>query len=132
MSSSNTTRLFVHVFEPSMTKEERFELIIESFGPFCQLTEENIILIKDKAFGGYKNYCFVEVDSESAEKIMEEFSKPTEDGLQWSISIAKPKEEGDTSGDRRSGGGGYNNGGSQGGGRGYNNNNAGGYNSKRY
>ncbi len=104
---ANTTKLFVHVFKPEMTKEERIDLVISAFSEYGDITEDNISLITDREHGGYTNYCFVEIDADAAKDVVNNLNETeASNGLNWSISVAKPKTE---RSDRSSGGynGGY-------------------------
>ena len=117
------TKLFVHIagIDNNLEKADRIAFLQKMFSDVYQIKEENIILINDKKYGGYRNFQFAEIEGgeEDANKIIEALKGTTYEGYEIAINIAKPLEE---SSDRRPsfnrGGnsGGFNRGGGFGGG----------------
>jgi RNA recognition motif-containing protein len=109
---STKTKLFVHGLRTDMGENQRYSFILELFGKYGEVSKEDITLIKDHERGGFKNFCFVEMDAEAAEKVMADLNDATtEDGVTLSISVARPRESngGGSGGYRQNngGGGGY-------------------------
>jgi len=110
----STTKLFVHGFPNEMDKQARIDFILGLFGEYTQVFEDKITIITDRERGGLKPFLFVEVEDESAaQTIIDELDKTGYDEVrELSISLAKPKEEGDRRNsnfrNKRQGGGSYN------------------------
>lgn len=136
MSQTNKTSLFVRAFNQDQSFEERMQVIFELFGPLVELDpsmepgkNRDIALIPNHEFGGYKNFCFVKVDPEKAESVVEQLNdgRLLADGVTvLLVNIARPKEDnkpaynkgggasyggGSSYGGSSSTGGGYSNGG---------------------
>jgi hypothetical protein len=103
--SDNKTTLFVHGFNQDQDELARIKIIQESFAPFCEVAEGDIKLVKNREYGGYKNFCFVDVDFGVSKKIVDELTGQTFDGVELSISIAKPREPRRDFGGSNAGGG---------------------------
>jgi|GEM_PF-4889298 len=128
---STKTKLFVHGFVPEMDEEQRYNIVLSNFSKFGEVTKEDVTLIADHTYGGWRNFCFVEMEPEQAKAALaglNEFTAP--EGITFSISVAKPKTDAPDRGNSRPRtGGGYNksggssygggNGGSYGGGNSY-------------
>jgi RNA recognition motif-containing protein len=92
------TKLFVHIagIDNNLEKADRIAFLQKMFSDVYQIKEENIILINDKKYGGYRNFQFAEIeDEETANKIIEALNGTTYEGYEIAINIAKPLEESD-------------------------------------
>jgi hypothetical protein len=92
-------KLFVRIGNLSQktTETERLELIktiFSSVNPDLVLDDTDIILITDRDYGGYKNFCFVTVPNEFSDQVIADLDgSVTPDGLELVVSIAKEKEK---------------------------------------
>jgi hypothetical protein len=141
-------KLFVRLdgLDRSVTKEDRISLLQSIFAEYVELTEDNIVIISDKEYGGYRNFMFVTIsdDAQAQQAITDLDNTTTDEGYGMNLNEAKPLEDRPrTGGGARTGGysnnraprtGGYSNnaGGSSRGGYSSNRgNDRGGYSSER-
>lgn len=120
------TKLFIHIagIDNNLSREDRVSFLQNMFAGIYEITEENIQLINDKKYGGYRNFMFAVIDTEeNANKIIEALNGTTYENHEIAINVAQPMEPRDNSSR-----GGYSNGGSRGG---YNGGSRGGYSSDR-
>jgi RNA recognition motif-containing protein len=103
----SNNKLFVHGFRGYLSLDDRKTMIVNLFSkygkikltlnPKTQKEEEVIIFIRDKDKEGivYKNFCFVEMETdEDAQAVVAECANVEfEDGIKLSTSIAKAKDE---------------------------------------
>jgi RNA recognition motif-containing protein len=91
---SDKTNLFVHLSgNLNMGKVEREDFIRSLFSEFGEII--TISIIEDRETGQIRNYCFVEMNKDGANKVIEEFDGKEVDGIKISVNIAQPKTGGD-------------------------------------
>ena len=105
----NHMKLFVRLngLDRSVTKEDRISLLQSIFAQYAEITEDSIVIISDKDYGGYRNFMFVTIadDTQANQAITDLDNTVTEEGYGINVNEAKPLE------DRPAGGrtsGGYN------------------------
>ncbi len=118
---SDQSKLFVSIFNlPELGESQYKDLVSDLFYNNAEIgiDKDKITLITDRERGGFKNFCFVEVDdADTASKAIQALDRSvTPEGYELKVNIARPKTEG--GGGRSS----YGNGGGRGG---YSNNNDG-------
>ena len=108
-TNQTTMKLFVRLngLDRSVTKEDRISLLQSIFAQYSEITEDNIVIISDKDYGGYRNFMFVTIsdDAQANQAITDLDNTVTEEGYGINVNEAKPLE------DRPAGGrtsGGYN------------------------
>ncbi len=97
----STKKLFVHGFRSSMDEESRRTIIEELFGQYGEIV--NVAIIRDKERGGLKSFCFVEMDSDAADKAIDnldgfesrDFEGYEGDEFTLAVNEAKPQESRD-------------------------------------
>lgn len=72
---------------------------------------ESVAWITDRDTGRFRGFCFVEMDSDGANKAISALDGKDIDGRNLKVNEARPREERGGGGGRRGGGGGYNRGG---------------------
>jgi RNA recognition motif-containing protein len=91
------TNLFVRIggIDRNTPLETRIELIQDLFAPYVEIAESSIKIIKDREFGGFRNFLFVEIDDdEVANSIIDALDKTTTDeGYDLSINVAEDREK---------------------------------------
>ncbi len=91
------TNLFVRIggIDRNTPLETRIELIQDLFAPYAEIAESSIKIIKDREFGGFRNFLFVEIDDdEVANSIIDALDKTTTDeGYDLSINVAEDREK---------------------------------------
>jgi RNA recognition motif-containing protein len=122
-------KLFVRVegLNRNISREDRVAMMQHIFSPFFQVEEENVTIITDKEYGGYRNFMFVSTDDDDAanQAITALNDTSTDDGYNINVNEAKPMEDRPRTGggmDRKPRSGGYSAGGSSRGGSSYGNN----------
>ena len=118
------TKLFVRVegLNRNVSREDRIAMMQHVFSPFFEVSEENVTIISDKEYGGYRNFMFVSTDNDEAaqQAVTALNDTSTDDGYNINVNEAKPLEDrprtgggdrvdrkprsGGFSGERRSGG----------------------------
>jgi hypothetical protein len=107
--NTNKISLFVRAFNPGMDEQTRTDLINQLFSNYINLEAGDVILIPNREYGGFKNFCFVKVPADQAQKLVDELNgQELADGTELVVNIAKPKEDKPRSfGDRDGGRGGF-------------------------
>ena len=126
------SKLFVRIngLDRNMQPAERVELIKKIFvSVHPDITDENVQLIADKEYGGYRNFCFVTCSEEQVAPMSDALDGQEVEGYQLTVNEAEPPRErkpfDGNGGGRPSYGGGASRGGNGGGSRG-------GYSNSRY
>jgi hypothetical protein len=107
MSNTTKTRLYYAPLPYKIAEDEVATFIINLFADYTNLEVDDVRVCKDRETGFVKPFCFVDVDSEIADTLVEKFNgEMTESGKSITLNVARPKE------DRPARSGGYSNGGS--------------------
>ena len=106
------TKLFVRIggLDRSVSKEDRIILIRDIFTKVVSdvtVDDSNVVIISDKDYGGFRNFCFVTIEDEAvANEIINALDgKTSEEGYQLNINEAKPQEDRPRTGGSSFGGG---------------------------
>lgn len=103
------TKLFVrvHGLDRNVSKEDRIAFLQDMFSTFLTLTPEDITVISDRDYGGFRNFMFVAIsDDDVAQKAIQALDgTSTNDGYNLNVNEAKPQEQSDRP--RGGNGGGY-------------------------
>jgi RNA recognition motif-containing protein len=111
---SEQSKLFVSIFNlPELGESQYKDLVSDLFYNNAEIgiDKEKVTLITDRERGGFKNFCFVEVDdADIASKAIQALDRSvTPEGYELKVNIARPKTEGGPRKSFGNGGGGYSN-----------------------
>lgn len=101
----NHTTLFVRAFSSNLDENARRNLIVELFKDFINISPDEVNLIPNREFGGFKNFCFVDVPNEMVNDIIAALNGQTLlDDTELVVNVAQPKEERPAGSNSRGGG----------------------------
>ncbi len=122
MSNSTKTRLYYAPLPYKIAEDEVAQFIINLFADYTTLTDDDVKVCVDRETNFVKPFCFVDVDAEIADTLVEKFNgTATDSGKSITLNVARPREEGRPArsggsyGNNKSGGYRGNNGGGNGG-----------------
>jgi hypothetical protein len=114
----NKPKLFVRIggLDRHMEPAHIISLVKDIFAQaYPDLSDDNIQLITDKKFGGYRDFCFVMCEQDKIAELTQALDGTEFEGYNLTVNEAQPLEDRPSNGGGRSFGGGNRNGG------GYNN-----------
>jgi hypothetical protein len=116
------SKLYVRIYglDRDVAPEERISIVKAIFAPHIELADDQVQLITDREYGGYRNFCFVMCEEADVARLSEALDQTTtEDGYELTVNEARPMEDRKPMGRNDRGGsrGGFSRGGDRGGDR---------------
>lgn len=92
------TKLFVRLggLDRSVSREDRITLISRIFSPYTVVDPANVVIITDKDYGGFRNFCFVSIENdEEAQAAIQGLDGQVDEetGYQLNVNEAQPEGE---------------------------------------
>jgi hypothetical protein len=90
------SKLYVRIYglDRNVSPEERISLVKNIFAPHIELQDDQIQLIQDRDYGGYRNFCFVICEEGDVARLSDALNETTtEDGYELTVNEAKPLED---------------------------------------
>ena len=91
------SKLYVRIYglDRDVPEADRITLVKSIFAPLIELTDEQVQLIPDREYGGYRNFNFVTCEEADVERLSTALDGTTtaEEGYELTVNEARPMEE---------------------------------------
>jgi cold-inducible RNA-binding protein len=92
------TKLFVRLggLDRSVSREDRITLLSRIFSPYTEVDPANILIITDKDYGGFRNFCFVSIeDADQAQAAIQGLDGQVDEETGYQINVNEAQPEGE-------------------------------------